>query len=152
MIDIELYRSRIGCFCSSHSCYSDRISTSQSHNRFKNVGVFTFCITFIVVVGFTHLLVHNPGIESNPGPSFNSSQERSAYLKLKSVYVDISQVSCHQVFLRSCNELGVIPRGFWNGKLSVATCKPSKEIEEALRAINASSAKEKVRLHIDYYE
>ena len=151
MIDLETYRSRIGCFRCGHSSYSGY----RAHPGFsmRNSGVLAFCISFIVITGLASgSFVDDPSIELNPGPGFASVQERSAFFKLKAVYIDISRVSCHQVFLRSCDTLGLVPRGFWTEKLSLTTCKPNESVIAALHAINSTSAKEKVRLHLSHYE
>ena len=157
MIDIDSYRQRIGLFRSEHRSYCGAGISSRANTR--NIGVFAFCITFIIYAGLTEsFLVNDPSIESKPGPSqtisqdFVSSHERLAYRKLKDVYKDISQVSCHRMFLCACDTLNVIPRGFEKQKLSLASCKPNDALVTALKSIEAASAREKMRLHIDHYE
>lgn len=157
MVDIHTYRQRIGCFRCGHSSYYGISFTNGANNR--NVGVFAFSLTLIVFLGLTDsFLVNDPGIERNPGPSsqtrrsFASPQQRATYLKLKDVYQDISRVSCHHVFLSSCDTLNVIPRGFDKEKLSLASCKPTDELVTTLKSLDAATAREKMRLHISHYE
>ena len=150
MIDIDTYRRRFGCFRSTHESYSG--SRKYSARSICNVGVYLFCLSFVIYIGLMDCCFNNyPGIESNPGP-FSSNQERTLFLQLKKVYQDISQVSCHQMFLRACETLDIVPRGFRNEKLSLASCKPNNNLITSFKSINAASEKEKVGLVISHYE
>ena len=109
-------------------------------------------LTFIIYACFANCYFANdPCIETNPGP-FSSQLERSTFHKLKDIYKDITQVSCHQLFLSSCDTPGVIPRGFRCGQLSVASCQPNDSLISALKSIDATSEREKVKLHIGHYD
>ena len=155
MVDIDCYRQRIGRFRCNHSSYYGFCFSNGSSVR--NIGVFAFSLTFIVFLGLNNTFVSIPGIETNPGPSqprkgFSTPEVRATFFKLKDVYKDISRVSCHHLFLTSCDTLNVVPRGFDKEKLSLASCKPTDALVTSLQSLNAATAREKMRLHISHYE
>ena len=153
MIEISVYRQRIGCFgCGHHSYYG---FVRRNGYSVRHAGVFAFCLTFIVLAGLTDgRFANDPTVEPNPGPftNFSSPLERSTFLKLKEFYNDISQIGCHRIFLCACDELDIIPRGFDKQKLSLAPWQPNDPLIAVQKNTDVTSAREKMRLHIRHYE
>ena len=152
------YRSRIGCFVSTHASYSRVLVTVliPSAKSDKNyIMKWTYAILFLAFVGLMILcMTDDPAIAKNPGPSqkvgnkviqFLSKEEMDLFNKIKTSNTNIADISSHRQFLKYCLNMNVLPRGY-ERKLPMCVRKSSKELEEKLRNIDEYSTKERIKV------
>ena len=161
MVDLQTFRSRIGGFISKHFPYYGLGRLSSYIHGHEGMRSFGYCLVFIIVVGLSsHCSINDPSIEENPGPSrsrvkhipYDSEAQNKAFNTIRDTNRDIANVSSTHYFLKFCQNLNILPRGFEPTKLSIATIKPTKAFLDNLSELDNSNAKTKLEAHTKFYQ
>ena len=119
--------------------------------------VFTFCLVFLSTIGLSDTtFLQDPRIASNPGPTpknpinYNSEREQELFNKIRDTDYDIVNASCHNYFLKFCEDLNLLPRGF-DHQTALATFKPNEGIRAQIQMLDNLAGLDKIRAHISHY-
>ena len=147
MDDLQNYRQRIGLFCCGTS-----LSNGPFYKTSKLRNQFSYLICFLVIISLASAAqISDPSIELNPGPSQSTTDIKKFYNKCRSINSDIVRISSHRYFLKSCQQLQLIPKGMMPNA-SVATCKPNEDLINALSQVSKDVTFDQIDIILRHYD
>ena len=153
MVDINIYKARIGTFSTSHVCYSRfTMASSKVHGRY-------FKLCFLILFSLSILCSrYDRSIESNPRPASQSNkfphrseEEKKLLSEARKINSDITNIHSHREFLRRCLINNVSPRCL-RSKFSLATRRTTEDLKAAMEQLNESSNKYRKPLIVQHYD
>ena len=128
MVDIDIYKARIGTFSTSLVSYS-RFTMVPSEMQGR---VFKLC--FLILFSLSILCSrYDPSIESNPGPASQSNKflhksedEKKLFSETRKINSNITNIHSHREFLIRCLINNMSPRCL-RSKFSLATRRTAED-------------------------
>ena len=136
MIDVDLYRARIGSFSAPSAVRSllkdERVPRSVRSPRIRMHFLFLFSLGFLLLLA---------NVERNPGPKnftpflYKSDGEKSLFLQVKKLELFLVKVASHRTFLDFCRQNERIPSGLLSN-LPLCALKPDGVLKEKFGTLN----------------
>lgn len=153
MVDLSTYRARIGLH--SQRTYFCRTSLFAHVSRWSSA--IRVSILFIFCLNAALLPLDGRSDRKNPGPKqvtpfvYNSDQEKTLFLKSKSLELFHTKCTSHLAFLEYCRSKGQIPSGLTTS-LPMSAARPDHILNQKVSDLQRDISFASLDIIIDHYK